>query len=647
MADQTAPSTTLFRNGLVFDGTGAPGQQQDLLIRDGRVAAIGHDLPEDGVERVIDCAGKWVMPGLIDIHTHMDLEVELSPELPEVVRHGTTTVVMSNCSLGVAYGNQRKGDQDPIVDCFARVENVPKHVLRKVGDAIDWNDSGDYLEHFVGLNLGPNVVPMIPHSMLRIAVMGLQDSVARKPTDAELQQMEALVEKGMAEGYVGFTTDALPFHYLANQPNTRKQIPTQFAPFAEIKRLTHIVRRWGRVWQATPPKDSKVGTLRTFLLTSGRLYGKPLKTTATAAIDLHTDKRIAMMGLHLSRILNSKLLRGLFRFQCLSAPFKVWSDGVITPLAEEVPELRQLNELDLDDRAGRRRILDDPEYVRAFRKMWHKGKRGFTLANLMRKLRMENNVLNRRLDDMFVASCPIEHWAGDALQLAYDRLCIWQAQGVGARDEAEAAFFASFPKPIGDDADFVLHLLREWDTDFRWHTTTANRDAKMLKRLLFHPQTLPGFNDSGAHLTNMAFYDGNLRTLKLAQEEGMATVADAVHRLTGAPAEFLGLNVGVLKPGAQADVCVVDPSGLPAWEPEATVDYIWRDLFEHHMMVNRPEGLVTQTMIAGHLAWDEGKYTADYGRVPMGRCLRHRDHEAESAWRIDTPDNAQSLAAAA
>ena len=554
---------------------------------------------------------------------------------------------MSNCSLGVAYGNQRKGDQDPIVDCFARVENVPKHVLRKVGDAIDWNDSGDYLEHFVGLNLGPNVVPMIPHSMLRIEVMGLQDSVARKPTDAELQQMEALVEKGMAEGYVGFTTDALPFHYLANQPNTRKQIPTQFAPFAEIKRLTHIVRRWGRVWQATPPKDSKVGTLRTFLLTSGRLYGKPLKTTATAAIDLHTDKRIAMMGLHLSRILNSKLLRGLFRFQCLSAPFKVWSDGVITPLAEEVPELRQLNELDLDDRAGRRRILDDPEYVRAFRKMWHKGKRGFTLANLMRKLRMENNVLNRRLDDMFVASCPIEHWAGDALQLAYDRLCIWQAQGVGARDEAEAAFFASFPKPIGDDADFVLHLLREWDTDFRWHTTTANRDAKMLKRLLFHPQTLPGFNDSGAHLTNMAFYDGNLRTLKLAQEEGMATVADAVHRLTGAPAEFLGLNVGVLKPGAQADVCVVDPSGLPAWEPEATVDYIWRDLFEHHMMVNRPEGLVTQTMIAGHLAWDEGKYTADYGRVPMGRCLRHRDHEAESAWRIDTPDNAQSLAAAA
>ena len=169
----------------------------------------------------------------------------------------------------------------------------------------------------------------------------------------------------------------------------------------------------------------------------------------------------------------------------------------------------------------------------------------------------------------------------------------------------------------------------------------------MLKRLLFHPQTLPGFNDSGAHLTNMAFYDGNLRTLKLAQEEGMATVAEAIHRLTGAPAEFLGLNAGVLQVGAKADVCVVDPSKLPAWDPESTVEYIWRDLFDHHMMVNRPEGLVTHTMIAGHLAWENGRYTEAYGAVRMGRCLRHRDHESEQAWRIDGADAAPALSAAA
>ena len=83
------------------------------------------------------------MPGLLDIHTHLDLEVELAPELKEAVRHGTTTAIMSNCSLGVAYGNQREGEDDPIVDCFARVENIPKHVLKQVGDVCTWKTSAE------------------------------------------------------------------------------------------------------------------------------------------------------------------------------------------------------------------------------------------------------------------------------------------------------------------------------------------------------------------------------------------------------------------------------------------------------------------------------------------------------------------------
>ena len=115
----------------------------------------------------------------------------------EAVRHGTTTVVMSNCSLGVAYGNQRRNGEDPIVDCFARVENVPKHVLSAVAQACTWTTSADYLSHFEGMALGPNVVPLIPHSMLRIEVMGLNASVQRDPTADELKRMEQLLEQGM------------------------------------------------------------------------------------------------------------------------------------------------------------------------------------------------------------------------------------------------------------------------------------------------------------------------------------------------------------------------------------------------------------------------------------------------------------------
>ena len=631
-------NVTLFRNATLFDGSGQAPRTADLLVRDGRVAAIGPNLAAPTGARSIDCVSRWLMPGLLDIHTHLDLEVELAPELPEAVRHGTTTVVMSNCSLGVAYGNQRRGDQDPIVDCFARVENVPKHVLRKVGDAVTWNDSGDYLDHFERLPLGPNVVPMIPHSMLRIEVMGLQDSVSREPTEDELRRMEALLEKGMREGYAGFSTDALPFHYLANRPNTRKQIPTQFAPFRELKRLTAIVRRWDRVWQATPPKDSRLGTLRAFLLSSGRLYGKRLRTTAVAAIDLHTNRLLVKLALRLSKLLNSKLVGGLFRFQALSAPFKLWSDGVITPIAEEIPELRVLNECDLDDHAGRLRILNDPQYVRAFRKMWHRGKRGFNLANLMRILGNEQNVLSRRLDDMTVESCPLPGWNGAMLEAPYRRLLAWQAGTGQAQDDDEEAFFKTFPNPAGDDADFILHLLRQWDTRLRWHTTTANRDPKVVRDLLFHPLTLPGFNDSGAHLTNMAFYDGNLRTLKIAQEDGLQQVAIAVHRMTQLPAQFWGLNAGLLVPGAQADLCVVDPRALQAWEPEATIRYIRRELFDCHQLVNRPDGVVSQVMVAGKLAWNEHAYTPAYGRERFGRVLRAKDHPAEQSLIAEQPE---------
>lgn len=42
----------------------------DLLIKDNRIASIGKDLSEDNVEKIIDCSGKMVAPGLINCHTH-------------------------------------------------------------------------------------------------------------------------------------------------------------------------------------------------------------------------------------------------------------------------------------------------------------------------------------------------------------------------------------------------------------------------------------------------------------------------------------------------------------------------------------------------------------------------------------------------
>jgi len=613
----------LIRGAKVFDGSGEPPRVEDVAVHDGRIAARGVSLPESGAAEVIDADGKWLMPGLLDIHTHFDLEVEIAPGLPEAVRHGTTTVVVANCSLGLAFGNQRRDGADPLVDCFARVENVPKHVLSKVADQADWHDSGAYLEHLDSLPLGANIVTMIPHSMLRIEVMGLEDSISRDPTEAELDEMAALLDKGMRQGYAGFSTDALPFHYLANDPHRDRKIPTQYGSYAELKRLTGVVRRHDRVWQATPPKDSVGQTVRNLLLTSGRLHGKPLKTTVVAALDVATNRGIAKLGMVLARLLNSRAVDGRFALQALAGRFKIWSEGPINPVFEEVPVLRQLNMTDLEDRAARRALLDDPQFVRDFREMWHRGKSGFGLDAVKRRLKREDLAFSRSLEDMVVDSCPVPDWAGEALSELYERLRCWQAgERPAARSEAESEAFAGFPDPIRDDADFLLHLLKACDTDLYWYMVTANRDAEMTRKLIMHPKLLPGFNDSGAHLTNMAFYDCNLRALQLAWADGDGGVAYMVRRLTRDPAEFFGIPAGRIDPGCAADITIVDPDALADYDAEANIRSVYREDFEHSQLVNRSDGVVPWVIVGGRLIWEGNAYTPAFGTEKCGRVLR-------------------------
>ena len=610
----------LICSATVFDGTGAQGSIEDVAIADGVIAARGQGLDKEDAARVIDGEGLWLMPGLLDIHTHYDLEVELDPRLPESVRHGTTTVVMSNCSLGLTFGAQRTGTQDPIVDCFARVENMPKHILQRAAERAEaWSDSAGYLEHLDTLPLGPNVVPLVPHSMLRIEAMGLQDSVTRDPSPKELARMEELLDTALEQGYAGFSTDALPFHYLANDPNRRVKIPTQFGTLAEIKRLVDRVREHDAVWQATPPKDSPLDTLRTFSLTSGRLHGKPVRLTAVAAMDVVTNKSLGLMGRVLARLLNSKAVDGRFKLQTLSAPFKVWSEGPVTPLAEEIPELRRLNEPDLEDRDARARIIRDPEFRRAFKAMWWSGKRGSNTARLKRLLGIENHTLTRDLKDMIIERAPVNNWAGEPMSHIHKRF----TENAPATPE-EATAFAELTTPIEDQADFFLALLERFDTDLYWWTYAANTDPDRLADLVLDPWLIPGFSDSGAHIVNMAFYDVNLRALQIAKTRGLDAVAFTVRRLTREPAEFFGLDTGTLEIGAQADVTLVDPRALETYNSEENVTSQWREVFEHDQLVNRAPGVVPLVLIRGAIVWENEAYGETLGEVALGRALRNR-----------------------
>jgi N-acyl-D-aspartate/D-glutamate deacylase len=617
----------IVRNAKVFDGHGEAGRVGDVAVKDGKIAALGGRLPSKESKEIRDAEGQWLVPGLLDIHTHEDLEAELDPGLPEVVRHGTTSVVVGNCSIGLAFGNQRQSaldaNQDPIVDCFARVENIPKTVLSKAADKATWSNPADYLNHLDELPLAANMAPFLPHSMLRIEVMGLQDSVSRQPTPAELDRMAGILDEAMQEGYLGLSTDGLPLHFLANEPNLSKRIPTQYAQFAEYKRLTDVVRKHDRVWQMTPATDDGRLTARLFMLSSGRLYGKPLKVTALAAIDSANNRSNLSRGLLFSNLLNSNALQGKFRLQCLSAPFKVYSEGAVSPLAEADPLMRRLIETELEDVEGRRKILSDPEFVEAFRAMWSRGKSGFNMGHLRRMLRLEKEFLTRDLNDMQIYRSSVAAWPGQTMAWIYHRYKSWCMNADMIDDADEKAAFEALGNAVRDDGEFFLGLLRHFDTDLHWCYVAANKDPEVIKRLLLHPKLIPGFNDSGAHVTNMAFFDGNLRALKIGLEDSEACFSHMLSRLTSEPADFFGLSgVGSLRVGSRADMVLLNPQQLASYDGEASVQYQYRDVFDCHQLVNRSDGVVDGVFVGGQQVWQGDDFCGEHGRRALGGALR-------------------------
>lgn len=614
---------TLITNALIFDGTGTPPVRQDIALRGGRVAARGEALPASAAAEVIDAAGQWLLPGMLDIHTHLDLEVDLEPGLPEVVRHGTTTVLVGNCSLGTCFGKQQEGEQNPIVDCFTRVENIPKSVLNKCVDAVQWDNTGDYMDHFDNMPLGPNIGAFVPHSMLRVEVMGLEDSISREPTDAELGEMERILDQAMEQGYLGLSTDGLPFHYLANSPHTDKRIPTQFASFGEMKRLLKVVRERDRVWQTTPIIEKRAKAFLYFLFTSGRLFGKTLKTSALSVMEfvlMPTGHR-AFLGF--AALANSRLLKGNIHFQALGTNFRVWSDGIVSPLFEELESTCELIAKEYDDVEGRLALLNDPAFIERFRRDWHMGRRGRNLAHLKAKIGAPDTLVVRDFNLMIFDGAPVKDWDGESMQAVLERLERFQAGAAdAARSEAERDAFARFPNPIGDDAEFMLHMMREYDKSFRFYVDVGNTNRDTVLELLLHKHTMPGFNDSGAHITNMAFFDANLASLRLAQQQSLDVVAQMVKRLTREPAEFFGLDVGTLDIGAQADIVLIDPEALAGFECNERRVTEYREIFAHDQMLSRSDGVVSRVLISGETVWCDGAVTEALGGKRLGRALR-------------------------
>src|SRR5882757_4359886 len=62
---------TIIANGRVVTATDT--YAGDVAIKDGKISAVGQSLPRENAGKVIDAAGRYVFPGGIDVHTHLDM----------------------------------------------------------------------------------------------------------------------------------------------------------------------------------------------------------------------------------------------------------------------------------------------------------------------------------------------------------------------------------------------------------------------------------------------------------------------------------------------------------------------------------------------------------------------------------------------
>lgn len=219
----------LIVDGRVVDGSGNPWFHADLAVRGDRIAAVG-ELDEANAARVIDASGLTVVPGFIDMHSHSDYTLLIDGNAESKVRQGVTTEILGeHRSAGPLVGPARE---------------ELERTLRGVPLTPDWTTLGEYFTRLEESGISVNVASYVGTGQVRLAVMGVED---REPSEAELAEMESLVDQAMEDGALGASSG------LSYVPNT-------FMEIEEIAALAEVAARHGGIYAThLRRQDVKIG----------------------------------------------------------------------------------------------------------------------------------------------------------------------------------------------------------------------------------------------------------------------------------------------------------------------------------------------------------------------------------------------------
>ena len=520
----------LVRGGTIVDGSGGEPFAGDVAIRDGVIVSVGAFTGE--AREVIDATGLTVTPGFVDIHTHYDGQAIWSEELSPSSSHGVTTVVIGNC--GVGFAPCRDADHDRLIRLMEGVEDIPGVVMAE-GLSWDWESFPDYLNALEARPRDIDVAALLPHSPLRVFVMGERGAQREAATADDLERMQALTREALDAGAIGFATSRLLIH----RTKAGENIPSYQADVEELKAIAGAMRDadTGVLQMVLDAPFSSWTDELAHLLTVAKAAGRPatftLGTSNTGEPVWQDALRICEeaneQGLKISPQILPRPVGMICGFELSSHPFSLcpsYEAIAALPLDQQLPHLR------------------DPEFRAKL--VAEKPHDGHPLA-----------MMTRNWDWIFPLSDPPNYEPP-------------AESSVGA----QARSLDITPEEVAYDL-----LMNGGDGKGMLYNTLGNfynGRLDTIHDLITHPDTVMGLGDGGAHYAAIcdASYPTFLLTYWTRDRDGPGlSIPQAVQALTSRPAETMGLrDRGRIAPGYKADINIIDLNALHLHAPQVRYD---------------------------------------------------------------------------